>query len=79
LLRKIDRFIDLSEVRAHLGPYYSDVGWPSIDPELMIRMFIVGYSFGIRSERRLCDESPPQPCLSLVLSLGLDGGRPQRK
>jgi hypothetical protein len=51
LLRKIDRFVDLSEVRAHLGPYYSDVGRPSIDPELMIRMLIVGYGFGIRSER----------------------------
>ena len=46
LLRKIDRFLDLSEVRAHLGPYYSDVGRPSIDPELMIRMLIVGYGFG---------------------------------
>ena len=56
LLRKIDRFVDLSEVRAHLGPYYSEVGRPSIDPELMIRMLIVGYGFGIRSERRLCEE-----------------------
>src|SRR6516165_6596083 len=56
LLRKIDRFVDLSEVRAHLEPYYSEVGRPSIDPELMIRMLIVGYCFGIRSERRLCDE-----------------------
>jgi Transposase domain (DUF772) len=56
LLRKIDRFLDLSGVRAHLGPYYSDVGRPSIDPELMIRMLIVGYSIGIRSERRLCEE-----------------------
>ena len=66
LLRKIDRFVDLSEVRAHLGPYYSDVGRPSIDPELMIRMLIVGYGFGIRSERRPCEEglswrSSPQP------------------
>jgi transposase len=43
----------LSEVRAHLGRYYSDVGRPSIDPELMIRMLIVGYYFGIPSERRL--------------------------
>jgi hypothetical protein len=50
LLRKIDCFVDLSEVRAHLGPYYSDVGRPSIGPELMIRMLIVGYGFGIRSE-----------------------------
>jgi transposase len=49
LPRKIDRFVDLSEVRAHLGPYYSDVGRPSIDPELMIRMLIVGYCLGIRS------------------------------
>src|SRR3974390_3243600 len=50
LLRKIDRFVDLSELRAHLGPYYSDVGRPSIDPELMMRMLIVGYCFGIRSD-----------------------------
>ena len=56
LLRKIDRLVDLSEVRAHLGPYSSDVGRPSIDPELMIRMLIVGYGLGIRSERRLCEE-----------------------
>ena len=46
LLRKIDRFVDLSEVRRHLEPYYSETGRPSIDPELMIRMLIVGYSFG---------------------------------
>src|SRR5271170_2387895 len=38
LLRKIDQFVDLSGLRAHLGPYYSDVGRPSIDPELMMRM-----------------------------------------
>ncbi len=44
------------EVRAHLEPYYSDVGRPSIDPELMVRMLIVGYGLGIRSERRLCEE-----------------------
>src|SRR5580704_19594132 len=56
LLRRIDRFVDLSEVRTHLEPYYSETGRPSIDPELMIRMLIVGYCFGIRSERRLCDE-----------------------
>jgi transposase len=56
LLRSIDRFVDLAGVREHLRPYYSNVGRPSIDPELMIRMLIVGYCFGIRSERRLCDE-----------------------
>ena len=56
LLRKIDRFVDLSGVRAHLEPYYSEVGRPSIDPELMIRMLVVGYCFAIRSERRLREE-----------------------
>jgi len=56
LLRSIDRFVDLDEVRSELAPFYSNVGRPSIDPELMIRMLIVGYCFGIRSERRLCEE-----------------------
>lgn len=56
LLRGIDRFLDLSELRQHLRPYYSHTGRPSIDPELMIRMLIAGYCFGIRSERRLCEE-----------------------
>lgn len=56
LLRGIDRFLDLSDLRKHLAPFYSHIGRPSIDPELMIRMLIVGYCFGIRSERRLCEE-----------------------
>jgi transposase len=55
LLRGIDRFLDLGELRAHLGPFYSHTGRPSIDPELMMRMLIVGYCFGIRSERRPCE------------------------
>jgi hypothetical protein len=42
LLRKIDRFVDLNELRAHLGPYYSETGRPSIDPDLMMRTLIVG-------------------------------------
>jgi transposase len=56
LLRGIDRFLDLSELRGQLAPFYSHTGRPSIDPVLMIRMLVIGYSFGIRSERRLCDE-----------------------
>src|SRR5512141_1805302 len=56
LLRGIDRCLDLSQLRHHLAPFYSHTGRPSIDPELMVRMLIVGYSFGIRSERRLCEE-----------------------
>jgi transposase len=76
LLRKIDRFVDLSEVRAHLEPYYSEVGRPSIDPELMIRMLIVGYCFGIRSERRLCDEVHLNLAYRWFCRLGLDGEVP---
>src|SRR6201988_1209230 len=53
MLRSIDRFVDLSGVRAHLQPFYSEIGRPSIDPGVMIRMLLVGYCFGIRSERRL--------------------------
>src|SRR3979409_2538085 len=53
LLRSIDRFVDLDGLRQALAPYYSEKGRPSIDPELLIRMLIVGYCFGIRSERRV--------------------------
>jgi transposase len=53
LLRAIDRFVDLSDVRSHLAPFYSSTGRPSIDPELLVRMLLVGYCYGIRSERRL--------------------------
>ena len=56
LLRSIDRFVDLSSIRAFLADFYSHTGRPSVDPELLIRMLLVGYCFGIRSERRLCEE-----------------------
>ena len=56
LLRHIDRFLDFSDLRDHLAPYYSHTGRPSIDPELMIRMLLIGYCLGIRSERQLCEE-----------------------
>jgi transposase len=56
LLRGIDQFLDLSDLHEHLGPFYSHTGRPSIDPQLLIRMLVVGYCFGIRSERRLCEE-----------------------
>ncbi len=56
LLRSIDRFVDLYGIRQHLTPFYSNTGRPSIDPELLIRMLLVGYCLGIRSERRLCEE-----------------------
>jgi transposase len=76
LLRKIDRFVDLSGVRAYLEPYYSEVGRPSIDPELMIRMLIVGYCLGVRSERRLCEEVHLNLAYRWFCRLGLDGDVP---
>ena len=56
ILRRIDAHLDLESVRSALKPYYSNTGRPSIDPDLMMRMLIVGYAMGIRSERRLCEE-----------------------
>lgn len=56
LLRDIDRLLDFTELREHLTPYYSHTGRPSVDPELMIRMLLIGYCCGIRSERQLCYE-----------------------
>ncbi len=43
LLRSVDRFVDLSSIRSRLAPYYSTTGRPSVDPELMIRMLLIGY------------------------------------
>jgi transposase len=54
LVREIAAVVDLAWVRAELAPYYSSTGRPSIDPELMIRMLIIGCVFAIRSERALC-------------------------
>jgi transposase len=76
LLRSIDRFVDLSGLREHLRSFYSDMGRPSIDPELMIRMLIVGYCMGIRSERRLCDEVHLNLAYRWFCRLGLDGDVP---
>ena len=58
LLRRINPVVTriLGELRGKLSPFYSDIGRPSIDPELMIRMLIVGYCYGIRFERKLCEE-----------------------
>jgi transposase len=76
LLRSIDRFVDLSSVREHLRPFYSETGRPSIDPELMIRMLIIGYCMGIRSERRLCEEVHLNLAYRWFCRLGLDGDVP---
>ena len=75
-LRSIDRFGDLQEIRRDLTPFYSCIGRPSIDPELMIRMLLIGYCFGIRSERRLCEEVHLNLAYRWFCRLGLDGAVP---
>ena len=76
LLRSIDRFVELDGLRRELAPFYSAIGRPSIDPELMIRMLIVGYCFGVRSERRLCEEVHLNLAYRWFCGLGLDGAVP---
>jgi transposase len=56
LLRLIDRYVDFSFVRDRLQPFYSPTGRPSIDPEVLLRLLLVGYLYGISSERRLLEE-----------------------
>jgi transposase len=76
LLRSIDRFVELSDLRRDLAGFYSSIGRPSIDPELMIRMLIIGYCFGIRSERPLCEEVHLNLAYRWFCRLGLDGEVP---
>jgi transposase len=76
LLRSIDRFVDLSGVRSELAPFYSSTGRPSIDPELLVRMLLVGYCYGIRSERRLGEEVHLNLAYRWFCRLGLDGEVP---
>jgi transposase len=76
LLRSIDRFVDLTGLRQELAPFYASTGRPSVDPELMIRMLIIGYCLGIRSERRLCDEVHLNLAYRWFCRLGLDGRVP---
>ena len=76
MLRGIDRHLALDDVRQSLKPFYSQMGRPSVDPELMIRMLIVGYCMGIRSERRLCDEVHLNLAYRWFCGLGLDGRVP---
>jgi transposase len=72
----IDRFVDLGDLRARLAPFYSSMGRPSIDPELLILMLLIGYCFGIRSERRLCEEVHLNLAYRWFCRLGLDGEVP---
>jgi transposase len=72
LLRKIDAVLDLSWLRSELASHYSHTGCPSVDPELLIRMLIVGYCYSIRSDRRLCQEVAMNLAYRWFCRLGLE-------
>ena len=76
LVRRLDAVLDLSWLRQELAPYYSHTGCPSIDPELMIRMLLLGYCYSIRSDRRLCQEVDMNLAYRWFCRLGLEGRVP---
>src|ERR1700719_1291998 len=76
LVRKIDAVLDLSWLRSELAPHYSSMGRPSIDPELMIRMLVVGYVFAIRSERLICREVQVNLAYRWFCKLGIEDAIP---
>ncbi len=76
LVRQIRALLDLSWVYAELAPYYAEIGRPSIDPVLMIRMLIVGYAFAIRSERQICREVRVNLAYRWFCDLGLEDAIP---
>jgi transposase len=78
LLRKVAKVLDLADVRQQLAPYYSVMGRPSLDPGLMIRMLLIGYLYGIRSERRLVEEVHLNLAYRWFCGLGLKGDVPER-
>jgi len=76
LLRQLDAVLNFDRVRSFLADYYSSTGRPSIDPELMLRMLLIGYAYGIRSERRLCGEVHLNLAYRWFCRLGLEGAVP---
>jgi transposase len=76
LVRRLDAVLDLSWLRAELAPFYSHTGCPSVDPELMIRMLLLGYCYSIRSDRRLCQEVDMNLAYRWFCGLGLEGRVP---
>jgi transposase len=56
LLRAIDRYVNFDFVRERLKTFYSETGRPSIDPERLLRILLIGYLYGVTSERKLIEE-----------------------
>lgn len=78
LLRRIDWLLDFDAIRQELATLYSHTGRPSVDPELMLRMMLIGYLYGIRSERRLVEEVHLNLAYRWFCKLGLEGQVPDR-
>ena len=76
LLRAIDRHIDLRPIREQLRPLYSEIGRPSIDREILLRILLIGYLYGITSERRLLDEVGMNLAYWWFTCLGFDQSMP---
>jgi len=76
LLRQLDLVLNFDRVRSVLTSHYSLTGRPSIDPELMLRILLIGYVYGIRSERRLCNEIHLNLAYRWFCRLGLEGAVP---
>ena len=72
LLRMIDGHVDFSFVREQLKEFYSSTGRPPIDPEVLLRLLLVGYLYGITSERRLMDEVRMHLAYRWFTRLGFD-------
>src|SRR5580704_14734986 len=77
LLRLIDEHVSFAFVRERLKDSYSDTGRPSIDPELLLRILLIGYLYGISSERKLVEElrmhwhTPPAAPPTAIFTLPL--------
>ena len=76
LLRQLDAVLNFDRVRSTLASHYSTTGRPSIDPVLMLRMLLIDYAYGIRSERQLCSEVHLNLAYRWFCRLGLDGAVP---
>jgi transposase len=76
LVRKLDALLDFEAIRKQLEPFYSEIGRPSVDPELMIRMLLIGYCYSIRSERKLCEEVRFNLAYKWFCGLGLEAAVP---
>ena len=72
LLRLVDKHIDFGFVRERLKDSYSETGRPSIDPEFLLRILLIGYLYGVSSERKLVEELRMHLAWGWFAGLGFD-------